>query len=138
MKIIIKFRIFEIFMVPNFTLNNFKLLCWIYSEKVFLIQNRKSKHPVRILHIRNSLGIEFHFKWTFLNIWTKIDQRRSFHIITVHFLMRKAEICSFSERVLIEKNSWTLFASIASVITISIFQSWKHHNNNRAVTWEGG
>ena len=100
----------------------------IFSKRNISGLRSKSKHPVRILHIRNSLGIEFHFKWTFLNIWTKIDERRSFHIITLHFLMRKAEICSFSERVLIEKNSWTLFASIASVITISIFQSRKCEN----------
>ena len=44
-----------------------------YKKKV---QNKKSEHHHRILHIRNSLGTKFQLKLTILNFLDQINPKR--------------------------------------------------------------
>ena len=50
----------------------------ICPKRVILVQKRGSEHRHRILHIRISLDVNFHFKQTILTLGTKFDQREYF------------------------------------------------------------
>ena len=77
--ITIEFWIFELVLVPNFTLNKrFWILEANLPKKGIFSQKEKNEHHHWILHIRNSLGIKFHFKQTILNFGTKLIQKGYF------------------------------------------------------------
>ena len=71
-KSVIEFCIFKLVYVWSFTLD---WQFWHFGPNLpkgaFLIENVKSEHRHWILHIRISLGINFHLKLPILIFWTK-------------------------------------------------------------------
>ena len=51
-----------------------------FFGQIFLtkIQNRKSEHHHRILHIKNSLGTKFQLKLTIFSFWAKLNKKGYF------------------------------------------------------------
>ena len=57
-------------------------------QKLFPVENRKSKHHHRILHTWISLGTKFQLKLIILSFWTKFTQKGFFQLKTEQAVQR--------------------------------------------------